>query len=120
MKKSGGMLDYGNDLKSACTDSLKKAASLLGIASDIYGKSEFKQEVGIDVINTANGVKTLPTPQITTKTAFPAPVETSPEIYCLGNNGKGCPFGSDITEQEKEYSLKIYKKPLCLLCQKEI
>lgn len=41
--KAGGDLDYGNDLKAAATDSLKKCASLLGIASDIYGKEEFKE-----------------------------------------------------------------------------
>ena len=35
-------LDYGNDLKAAATDALKKCASELGIASDIYGKNEFK------------------------------------------------------------------------------
>ena len=34
-------MDYGNDLKAASTDSLKKCASELGIASDIYGKNEF-------------------------------------------------------------------------------
>jgi len=42
-KKTGGDLDFGNDLKSAATDALKKCASELGIASDIYGKSEFKE-----------------------------------------------------------------------------
>lgn len=35
-------LDYGNDLKAAATDALKKCASELGIASDVYGKSEFQ------------------------------------------------------------------------------
>lgn len=35
-------LDYGNDLKAATTDALKKCASEFGIASDIYGKQEFK------------------------------------------------------------------------------
>lgn len=35
-------LDYGNDLKAASTDALKKCASELGIASDIYGKNEFR------------------------------------------------------------------------------
>ncbi len=35
-------LDYGNDLKAAATDALKKCASELGIASDIYGSNEFK------------------------------------------------------------------------------
>jgi len=41
-------LDYGNDLKAASTDALKKCASELGIASDIYGKNEFKDIKGID------------------------------------------------------------------------
>ena len=36
-------LDLGNDLKAATTDCLKKCASELGIASDIYGKNEFKE-----------------------------------------------------------------------------
>lgn len=40
--RTGGDLDYGNDLKAAATDALKKCASLLGVASDIYGKEEFK------------------------------------------------------------------------------
>lgn len=39
-------LDYGNDLKSATTDALKKCASELGLASDIYGKEEFKEIAG--------------------------------------------------------------------------
>ena len=43
-------LDYGNDLKAATTDALKKCASELGIASDVYGKNEFiniqKQDKG--------------------------------------------------------------------------
>ena len=41
-------LDYGNDLKAASTDALKKCASELGIASDIYGGEEFKEIQSID------------------------------------------------------------------------
>ncbi len=36
-------LDIGNDLKAATTDALKKCASELGVASDIYGAVEFKE-----------------------------------------------------------------------------
>ena len=36
-------LSVGNDLKSACTDALKKCASEIGIASDVYNKEEFKE-----------------------------------------------------------------------------
>lgn len=43
-KRDGtGYLDYGNDLKAAATDALKKCASELGIASDVYAKNEFKE-----------------------------------------------------------------------------
>ena len=41
--RSKGMLDYGNDLKSAATDSLKKCSSELGVASDVYNKEESQQ-----------------------------------------------------------------------------
>jgi hypothetical protein len=41
--KTQNPLDLGNDLKAATTDCLKKCASELGIASDIYGKNEFKE-----------------------------------------------------------------------------
>ena len=42
-KKDGSSpLDLGNDMKAATTDALKKCASELGIASDIYGANEFK------------------------------------------------------------------------------
>lgn len=67
-------LDYGNDLKSATTDALKKCASELGIASDVYGKNEFKDirksdfddddqlpEEYVNAINEINEIETLNT-----------------------------------------------------------
>ena len=39
-KDTTEIIDIGDDLKAAATDSMKKAATLLGIASDIYGKRE--------------------------------------------------------------------------------
>lgn len=36
MFKGGGVVNIGHDLKAAASDSLKKAASLLGVASDVY------------------------------------------------------------------------------------
>lgn len=36
-------LDYGNDKKSAITDGIKRCAAQFGIASDIYGKEEFRE-----------------------------------------------------------------------------
>ena len=35
-KKTGNALDIGNDLKAAASDALKKCASLIGIAQDVY------------------------------------------------------------------------------------
>lgn len=43
-------LDIGNDYKAAASDALKKCAAELGIASDIYGREEFR-EIGIDITN---------------------------------------------------------------------
>lgn len=42
-KDGKGTVDLGNDLKAAATDALKKCASELGIASDVYGANEFKE-----------------------------------------------------------------------------
>lgn len=36
-------LDYGNDLKAAASDALKKCASHLGIAKDVYNPAEFQE-----------------------------------------------------------------------------
>lgn len=41
--KSKTPLDLGNDLKGAATDALKKCASELGIASDVYAPKEYKE-----------------------------------------------------------------------------
>lgn len=42
-------LDLGNDLKGAATDALKKCASELGVASDIYNAEEFKELTVVNV-----------------------------------------------------------------------
>jgi hypothetical protein len=49
-------LDLGNDLKAATTDALKKCASELGIASDVYAPNEFK-EINILGEEKANSVE---------------------------------------------------------------
>ena len=108
-KNSKDMLDFGNDLKAASTDALKKCASLLGIASDIYGKMEFKQEAGVDVQNT----NTLPPPKTETK-------EVKTELkpgQVIGPDGQPtyvCSSCSDpISQQVADYSLKMFGKRLC-------
>lgn len=60
------MLDYPNDLKAASTDALKKCASEIGIANDIYGREEFK------------GVSEAPNPRIISK-----PVNNKPAVDYL-------------------------------------
>ena len=42
--KDNPAIDIGDDLKSAATDALKKAATLLGVAADVYGRREVKEE----------------------------------------------------------------------------
>jgi len=38
--RGGNLMDPGNDIKAASSDALKKCASLLGIAADVYAKRE--------------------------------------------------------------------------------
>lgn len=42
-KDSTEPLDFGNDMKAASSDALKKCASLIGIAADIYDPEEFQE-----------------------------------------------------------------------------
>lgn len=114
------MLDFGNDLKAASTDSMKKAASLLGIASDIYGKSEVKAETGQDV---GNGAQTAGNGQNQANpAALPAPKVYSPNqpptyTICNGLSKSGC--GNEVKPAEKDYSRKMFGKELCRDCQKK-
>lgn len=111
--KTSTMLDFGNDLKSASTDALKKCASLLGIASDIYGKTEFKQETGREV---------RPNSPVSVKNVTTVDHSDSQEIklkpgQIIGPDGEptyrcsSC--GDPISDQVYEFSMKMFKKPLC-------
>jgi hypothetical protein len=42
-KDSTELLDFGNDMKAATSDCLKKCASQLGIAADVYEAEEFQE-----------------------------------------------------------------------------
>lgn len=97
------MLDFGNDLKGASTDSLKKCASMLGIASDVYGKQEVK-ETGLPVAN-----EDLAVPE-EDRVEGPG---GEPTAVC-----KVC--GDPITDQEYGFSKKLYGKPLCREHQAEV
>lgn len=99
-------VDYGNDLKAATTDALKKCASLLGIASDIYGKQEYKQEAGKTVQEEQPKV-------VVQQTQYVKEEGGAPESNV-------CFVGDEfISESEAAYSQKIYGKKLCRDHQKE-
>jgi len=57
-KPSNVPLSVGNDMKSAATDCLKKCASEIGIAADIYNSDEFK-EVFVDVKKEVHTIEEL-------------------------------------------------------------
>jgi len=57
-------LDYGNDEKASATDCLKRCAFQLGIASDIYGKNEFK-EISQSDVNEIMGELEKPKKEVT-------------------------------------------------------
>ncbi|MEO5635407.1 MAG: hypothetical protein ABIR14_02375 [Candidatus Paceibacterota bacterium] len=99
----GNMVDYGNDLKAAATDCLKKCASLLGVAADVYGKHDYQQETGV-VVRDA--------PEIIPK----EDTVNAPD----GGTAPGCQFcGDPISEEEYIFSKKLYGKPLCREHQEE-
>lgn len=99
-KGTSTMLDYGNDLKAATTDALKKCASLLGIASDVYGVTEFKQETGNNDIDTPKEI----------------PNEYNQDEF---EDHVCAKCGVDLTIQEAGYSKKLYKKELCRIHQEK-
>lgn len=114
--QSTEMLDYGNDLKAAASDALKKCASMIGIASDIYGKSEFKEEAGVDVgepMQTVNDTPQIEAPR--TAVVKPGMVigpDNKPTYICAVG-------GEPVTEAVANYSRKVYGKVLCAEHQRE-
>jgi hypothetical protein len=52
-------LDFGNDMKAATSDALKKCASMLGIAADIYDREEFMEIKIIGAADTGERDKNL-------------------------------------------------------------
>jgi hypothetical protein len=93
-------LDYGNDLKAAATDALKKCAAELGIASDIYGKGEFKEirgeKVREEIIARSNDEPAEVKP----------PTAEVTKYFC-----SACDV--EIDEITHKFSTKLYGQPLC-------
>lgn len=114
------MLDFGNDLKAATTDALKKCASMLGIASDIYSKAEYKEETGREPKEISQPYKPSDPEAAIRDVQNKYGGETQAMYPCVGADGKGCRYGiPEISEQEKNYSTKIFGKALCRDCQKD-
>lgn len=99
--KPENMVDYGNDLKAAATDALKKCASLLGIAADVYGKADYQQETGIVIRDI---------PEVSKKEAVPGP-DGEPVFVCTKCD-------EIVDEQVANFSKKMYGKILCREDQK--
>lgn len=107
-KKTDKYVDYGNDLKAASTDAMKKAASLLGFASDIYGKSDYKAETG---------KAPLPAPRPPQEQIHPtegAVIDYSqPQFTCMEVMGNGKVHGVSISQEQAQTSLKRTGAELC-------
>lgn len=107
------MLDFGNDLKGATSDALKKCASMFGIASDIYGKSEYKEESGNEPRGDQNGTKTTSAPNTGEEPTIEqgTPLEPFEDHVCQWLGKGGC--GADLTKAEAEYTKRLYGRELC-------
>lgn len=100
-KNSQTPLDIGNDFKAAATDALKKCASELGIASDIYGKNEFRD---IDKPLDENSSK---------ETSGDKKDSLIDQIAC--NN-----CAVFVTKAEEAFSKQKFNNVLCRDCQKQV
>lgn len=112
-KDSKDMLDFGNDLKSAATDALKKCSSLFGIASDVYGKMEYKQETGYDTRDNEPPQDQSPTHE---EPSVQVEENGGVDLDCHGFAKTGCPEGKTLKKQERDFSMRFAKKPLCRNC----
>lgn len=105
-------LDYGNDEKAAATDALKKCASLFGVASDIYGKMEYKSDTGKDARENVPPA----TPSKGGKvTSTDAPFDPDQVITACDGN-----CGAMVEQKVADYSKKMFRgKVYCRNCQKD-
>lgn len=106
-------VDLGNDMKAAATDALKKCAAELGVASDIYGKNEFRE------VKPEGLLKDAPATSSAKEGTGTAAAAVAEPIYCHGAGKEGCPHGAIIPAQVRDYSKKVYGRPLCRACQQE-
>lgn len=105
-------LDYGNDLKAAATDALKKCASEFGIASDIYAGNEFKEIKKQD-----KGFTPPPVDESVVEGEVVPPSAPSQTVKAAHFECYDC--AEVIDEQVAKFSIKMFKAPLCRGCQNE-
>ena len=113
--KAGGDLDYGNDLKAASTDAMKKAASLLGFASDVYGKADYQAETGRAPLPPAD-----PRPSVAQVSPEEPSVQLGDPKRCMADIGRGKIHGIEISEQEADFSMRMFGNELCREHQNQI
>lgn len=107
-------LDISNDFKAAQTDLIKRCCVQLGFAMDVYGKAE-SREVGQNIVYKPDqptaGQKPSQGASITLKKGQVAGPDGNPVYLCI--------VGQEIiSEAEYNYSMKMFKKPLCREHQK--
>jgi hypothetical protein len=105
------MLDFGNDLKGATSDALKKCASMFGIASDIYGKSEYKEESGNEPRQAPAAKDEQQAAPEEVPTVAPGEPYKFEDHICQWSGRGGC--GVDITKAEAEYTKRMFGRELC-------
>ncbi len=114
VKQSNGKdMDYGNDLKAASTDAMKKAASLLGFASDIYGKADYKAESGQEPLpaQSPRGGAFTPAQRSPEEPSIQQGAPVFEDHVCQTLAKGGC--GADLTKAEAEYSKRMFGRELC-------
>lgn len=107
--KPENMVDFGNDLKAAATDSLKKCASLLGVASDVYGREEASsvdKPVVVDSDSAPKETKQIEAPKVSATITPKTAAKTDQILRC-----QEC--ATPVTEQVARYSQQAFGKILC-------
>ncbi len=111
-------LDFGNDLKAAATDALKKCASMLGIASDIYGKTDYQRETGNEPREAAPPA--LPPARPADKPVGAPAMKPGEVVGPQGQPVAICADCSEIVDEVvRNFSVKVYGKSLCRVHQKD-
>ena len=96
-------LDYGNDEKSAITDGIKRCASQFGIASDVYGKEEFREIEVEKMLEEYRAKKEVPVGEYDDKPPTTAQLDTITKLDGSADKPK--------TQREaKEYITELLEK----------